>query len=137
MSIEIGTEVDGKVTGITNYGAFVDLGGGSVGLVHISQVADAYVTDIKQFLKIGDQVKVKVLGKVKDNKFDLSIKQVGKAAGPAPLPYYPRREKGSKDKAVPGSFEDKINRFLKDSEERQLDWKRNLETKQGVSKKRK
>jgi S1 RNA binding domain protein len=135
MPIEIGSEVEGKVTGITNYGAFIDLGGGAVGLVHISQIADSFVTDIKQHLKIGDMVKVKVMAMAKDNKYDLSIKQVGKANLPV---FRPRRPAGGpKDKPIPGSFEDKITQFLKVSEERLLDLKRNLEGKQGGGKKKK
>jgi S1 RNA binding domain protein len=131
MPIEVGQEIEGKVTGVANFGAFVDLGEGKVGLVHISQVSDSYVTDINQFLKVGDAVKVKIIGTTKDGKFDLSIKQVGKVY----VPKRPYREKSSsKETYPPGSFEDKINRFLKDSEERLLDWKRNLEDKQGVRK---
>jgi len=130
-AIVIGSEVEGRITGITNYGAFVDLGNGAVGLVHISQVADTYVTNINQFLKVGDMIKVKVLGMAKEGKYDLSIKQVGKTT----IAYIPPREK-SKEKPLPGTFEDKITRFLKDSEERLLDWKRNLESKQGLPKKR-
>jgi S1 RNA binding domain protein len=130
-AIVIGSEVEGRITGITNYGAFVDLGNGAVGLVHISQVADTYVTDINQFLKVGDLIKVKVLGMAKEGKYDLSIKQVGKPT----VAYTPPREK-SKVKPLPGTFEDKITQFLKDSEERLLDWKRNLESKQGLPKKR-
>jgi S1 RNA binding domain protein len=50
MSIDVGSIVEGKVTGITNFGAFVELSNGKTGLVHISEVADAYVKDIKDFL---------------------------------------------------------------------------------------
>jgi len=135
MPIDIGSEVEGKVTGITNFGAFVDLGNKSVGLVHISQIADSYVTDINQHLKVGDMVKVKVLGVAKEGKYDLSIKQVGKANLPI-MPMSMRKDRSNREKPAPGGFEDKITRFLKDSEERQLDWKRNLESKQGMSKKR-
>ncbi len=78
MPIEIGSEIEGKVTGIAKFGAFVELPEGNVGLVHISQVADAYVTDVSKHLKVGDIVKVKVLGSAKAGKYDLSIKQVGK-----------------------------------------------------------
>jgi len=131
MPIEVGQEIEGKVTGVANFGAFVDLGDGKVGLVHISQVSNSYVTDINQFLKVGDVVKVKIIGTTKDGKFDLSIKQVGKVY----VPKRPYREKSSsKETYPPGSFEDKINRFLKDSEERLLDWRRNLEDKQGLRK---
>ena len=51
MSIEVGSIVEGVVTGITNFGAFVELPGGKVGLVHISEVADVYVKDVHDFLK--------------------------------------------------------------------------------------
>jgi S1 RNA binding domain protein len=61
MSIEVGSKLQGKVTGITNFGAFVELPEGSTGLVHISEVADNYVKDINEFLKVGDEVTVKVL----------------------------------------------------------------------------
>jgi S1 RNA binding domain protein len=131
MPLEVGQDVEGRITGITKYGAFVDLGEGKVGLVHISQVSDSYVTDINQFLKVNDVVKVRILGLVKDNKFDLSIKQSGKAAMPSRPMIRTTGRQASKDGLVPGSFEDKITRFMKDSEERLLDWKRNLEDKQG------
>ena len=61
MSIEVGAVVEGTVTGITNFGAFIELPGGKVGLVHISEVADVYVRDVKDFLKERDKVQVKVL----------------------------------------------------------------------------
>lgn len=131
MPIDIGSEVEGKITGIAKFGAFVDLGNGSVGLIHISQVSDNYVTDINQHLKVGDVVKVKVLGTAKEGKYDLSIKMVGKEVYERK-----RRDPASKDKPVPGSFEDKITQFLKSSEERLLDLKRNIEGKQGVAKKK-
>ena len=130
----IGSEVEGKVTGITNYGAFIDLGGGAVGLVHISQIADSFVTDIKQHLKVGDVVKVKVMAATRENKYDLSIKQVGKANLPV---FYKKQASGPKEKPIPGSFEDKITQFLKSSEERLLDLKRNIEGKQSGGKKKK
>src|SRR6478736_8749316 len=75
MAVEVGSKVQGKVTGITNFGAFVELPGGSTGLVHISEVADNYVKDINEHLKVGDQVLVKVLNVEKDGKIGLSIKK--------------------------------------------------------------
>ncbi|MFP3489470.1 S1 RNA-binding domain-containing protein, partial [Staphylococcus sp. SIMBA_130] len=56
MAIEVGSKLQGKVTGITNFGAFVELPDGKTGLVHISEVADNYVKDINDFLTVGDQV---------------------------------------------------------------------------------
>ena len=69
-----GDLVEGKVQGITNFGAFIELPGGSVGLVHISEIADTYVKDVKDFIQEGDNVKVKVLN-VDGKKIGLSIKQ--------------------------------------------------------------
>jgi len=133
LPLEIGSEVEGKVTGITHFGAFVELPEGKVGLVHISQIADTYVTDISKHLKVGDVVKVKILAETKEGKYDLSIKQVGKPSWQQPA----RKSKEGNSQPTPGSFEEKINQFLKLSEERLLDWKRNLEQKQMGGKKKK
>jgi len=133
LPIEIGSEIEGKVTGITNFGAFVELPDKKVGSVHISQVADTYVTDVSKHLKIGDIIKVRVLGMAKEGKYDLSIKQVGKPSWQQ-KPRKPREEEG---RPAPGSFEDKITQFLKQSEEKLQDWKRNLEVKQTGKKKKK
>lgn len=85
MSIEVGTKVDGKVSGITNFGAFVDLGEHRSGLVHISEVSDSFVKDIHSVLKVGDSVTVKVLSIADDGKIALSIrKAVERPAQAAP-----------------------------------------------------
>lgn len=76
MSIEVGNILEGVVTGITKFGAFVELPGGKVGLVHISEVADVYVKDVNDFLKEKDKVKVKVLSVDDHGKIGLSIKQL-------------------------------------------------------------
>src|SRR5699024_5610788 len=73
MSIEVGSKLQGKVTGITNFGAFVQLEDGPTGLVHISEVADNYVKDINDHLKVGEEIKVKVINVQKDGKIGLSI----------------------------------------------------------------
>src|SRR5690554_6707251 len=75
MSIEVGSKLKGKVTGITHFGAFVQLPNGKTGLVHISEVAHNYVKDIKDHLKIGEQVEVKIVQVEKDGKIGLSIKR--------------------------------------------------------------
>ncbi|MBN2058049.1 MAG: S1 RNA-binding domain-containing protein [Candidatus Saganbacteria bacterium] len=134
MPIEIGSEIEGKVTGIANFGAFIELPETNVGLVHISQIADAYVTDVSKHLKVGDIVKVKVLGMAKQGKYDLSIKQVGKPSWQQQAPK--RKPRDQKDRPQPGTFEDKITKFLKQSEEKLQDWRKNLDSKQGVRKKR-
>ena len=75
MSFEVGQIVEGKVTGIMSYGAFVDLGDNTSGMVHISEVAPVYVKEIKDHLTVGQSVKVKILGIDEKGKISLSIKQ--------------------------------------------------------------
>lgn len=138
MSIEVGSKLQGKVTGITNFGAFVELPGGSTGLVHISEVADNYVKDINDFLKVGDAVEVKVINIESNGKIGLSIKQA------KDRPERPEREerrprpRGNNNqrrsnKTESLSFEDKLNNFLKASEERQASLKRHVEKRNGRS----
>lgn len=94
MQLEVGTILEGKVTGILKFGAFVDLGGGKSGMVHISEVAPTYVNDIKEHLHEGDTVKVKVINIAEDGKISLSIKKA--------LPQPERRERqGGKGSAKP------------------------------------
>ena len=75
MLLEVGTIIEGKVTGITKFGAFVSLPEGKSGMVHISEVANAYVSDIHDHLSEGQTVKVKIIGFTPDGKINLSIKK--------------------------------------------------------------
>jgi S1 RNA binding domain protein len=123
MSIELGSKLEGKVTGITNFGAFVLLPSGVTGLVHISEIADSYVKDINEHLKVNDPVTVKVINVDKDGKIGLSIRQaLPQAENKVETPSRPSREqRGSRrptSYASKQSFDDKLSRFLKDSEER-------------------
>ena len=125
MSIEVGSVVEGVVTGITNFGAFVELPGGKVGLIHISEVADVYVRDVKDFLKEQDRVKVKVLSIDERGKIGLSIRQLHQPGVRKPHHGHDRRRPANL------SFEDKLSKFLKDSDERLQDLKRNTDSKRG------
>ncbi|MBQ3593438.1 MAG: S1 RNA-binding domain-containing protein, partial [Clostridia bacterium] len=82
MEFEIGTIVEGKVTGVTGFGAFVDLGEGKTGMVHVSEVSRTYVKDIKEFVKEGDTVKAKIIS-VEGGKISLSMKQLQEDKRPA------------------------------------------------------
>ncbi len=125
MSLVVGSVVEGVVTGITNFGAFVELPSGQTGLVHISEVADAYVKDINEFLKKTDKVKVKILSvDPGGKKIGLSIRQAVEGSGP-------RRSMAGRGRRPVGGFEDKLKRFMKESEERLGDLKRNTEGKRG------
>jgi S1 RNA binding domain protein len=170
MAIEVGSKLEGKVTGITHFGAFVELPEGGTGLVHISEIADNYVKDVNDHLKLEDKVLVKVINVDKDGKIGLSIKQtVDKPPAPErparperPAGFRPSssgegRREGSSDRPSSGggggfnrggggdrggrsfnkapvgkpTFEDKVSRFLKDSEERISSLKKNTEGKRG------
>lgn len=121
MSVEVGSKVIGKVTGIKNFGAFVELPGGKTGLVHISEVADQYVEDINEHLSVGQEIEVKVLSVGDDGKISLSIKKA-KEQKPKPRP---RKESSPED------FEKKLSSFLKDSEDRLSTIKRQTESRRG------
>ncbi|WP_258360685.1 S1 RNA-binding domain-containing protein [Moorella sulfitireducens] len=125
MSITVGTVVEGVVSGITKFGAFVELPGGLTGLVHISEVADTFVKDVKDFIKEKDRVKVKVINIDENGKIGLSIKRAD--------PNYDENRRGRRQGrvATSTSFEDKLARFLKESDERLQDLKRHTEAKRG------
>ena len=133
--------VEGKVTGITKFGAFVDLEGGKTGMVHISEVAPTYVNDIKDYLTEGQTVKVKILTIGEDGKISLSIK---KALPPQRKPSNnqhrnsPQKQSSrpgsyewqSSRKNEPSSFEDMLSKFKQTSDEKMSDLKR-MESKRG------
>ncbi|MCD8381872.1 MAG: S1 RNA-binding domain-containing protein, partial [Clostridiales bacterium] len=86
MELEVGAILEGKVTGITKFGAFVALPGGRSGLVHISEIAYSYVSDVSEFLSVGQDVRVKLISIDEGGRINLSIK---KTAPPPPRPPHP------------------------------------------------
>ena len=126
MTLMAGNIVEGTVVNITNFGAFIEVEG-KTGLVHISEVADSYVKDIREHLSEQDKVKVKVISIDDNGKISLSIKQANiqkKSAKPAEIDW-----KSSEKKKPAGNFEDIMSKFLKDSEERMQDVKKHQEFK--------
>jgi len=122
MGIKPGDILQGKVTGITKFGAFVELESGITGLVHISEVANSYVKEISDFFKVNDEVTVKVVNIGDNGKIGLSIKQAQIAPPPPPLPL-------PFDEVLP--FEDKLAKFMKDSNEKLVALKRHQEGRRG------
>ena len=161
MSIEVGSKVQGKVTGITHFGAFVELPNGKTGLVHISDVADSYVKDINEVLTVCQEVTVKVLNVESDGKIGLSIKK----AVDRPVSERPERPAGERfsrgprpggpsqggprpggrsgggprggggrrepQRREPETFDTLMSKFLKDSDERLTTLKRQTDSKRG------
>jgi len=143
MELEPGKIIEGKVSGITQFGAFVVMEGGKTGLVHISEIALEYVKDIKSHLKEGDSVKAKILSIDQSGKISLSIKQAlidernfAKKAAPKKQIRKPDDFDWSKKSTQPSSFEDMLAKFKQDSDEKQHDVKKALDSKRGSSYKR-
>ena len=145
MQLEIGSIQNGKVTGVVAFGAFVELPDGQTGLVHISEVASEFVDDVSKFLKVGQEVKVKVVS-VENGKIGLSIKKANedgnkergnkpfpKKEGKKRTPYVfsgkPEEFEFKKSSGGDMSFDDMLLKFKQDSDERISDLKRNTENK--------
>ncbi len=130
MLVEVGKVVDGKVSCITGFGAFVQLPDGKTGLVHISEVADEYVKDINAHLKENQVVKVKIISVDKNGKISLSVK---KAMEPKPVskPNRPVDIDWDRNSTDNLSFEERLAKFMKDSDEKLHDLKKNFESKRG------
>lgn len=130
MPVSVGKILEGKVSGITNFGAFVQLPDGKTGLVHISEIAEEYVKDINAHLKENQSVKVKVISIDKNGKISLSIKKAqepkpeNKSSRPADIDW-------SRNSSDNMSFEQRLSKFMKDSDEKLNDLKRNFESKRG------
>ena len=135
MAFEVGDIVEGKVSGITGFGAFIDLPGGKTGLVHISEVARNYVKDINEHLTVGQEVRVKVLTMDPNGKISLSIKKAveprQKAAAFSGVPAEVDFGRKSDEQFMALSFEDKMAKFKATSDERMQDIKRNTDSKRG------
>lgn len=166
MQLEVGSILEGKVTGITKFGAFIELPGGKTGMVHISEVASSYVKEISDYLSMGQMVKVKVIGITPEGKVSLSIKQVAPAPAAAERPT--RRAPSAREApARPAtvrrarpisarpprevsygfdrrqditsenmSFEDMMSKFKQKSEDKMSDLKKYTDMKRGTARSR-
>lgn len=144
MELEVGLILEGKVKGITKFGAFVELPEGKTGMVHISEVAPNFVSDITEYVQENQTVKVKVIKIGDDGKVSLSMKQaMEKENRPAQnrQQRQPRTSKstrpasydwqGSRKASESLSFEDMMSKFKKTSDEKMSDLKRVTESKRG------
>lgn len=134
MALEVGAVVEGRVTGITKFGAFVALPEGKSGLVHISEVANAFVSDVHDHVQMGQPVKVRVLSISPEGKINLSIKRA--QDNPAPPAKEPRRSAPPRQEPAPKpnpervaadppsndqAFEDRLKKFMQESDSRIAD----------------
>ncbi|MEF9983177.1 MAG: S1 RNA-binding domain-containing protein [Oscillospiraceae bacterium] len=140
QQIAVGNILEGKVTGITKFGAFVDLGDGKTGMVHISEVASTYVKEITDHIQDGQMVKIKVLSISDDGKISLSIKKAqeinrrdNQNSSHAPRVDFGLSPKRSNDNM---SFEDMMAKFKQTSDDKMSDLKKYMDVKQKGSSKR-
>ncbi|MCI8497618.1 MAG: S1 RNA-binding domain-containing protein [Clostridiales bacterium] len=139
MQLEVGAILEGKVTGITKFGAFVELPGGKTGMVHISEVAPTYVKEIRDHVSENQVVKVKILSISEEGKISLSMKKAlpppppaqGRRGRPARSPGRPGGFEWQSSKSEPASFEDMMSRFKQSSDEKMSDLKRSMDSKRG------
>ncbi|NCE63499.1 S1 RNA-binding domain-containing protein [Pseudoflavonifractor sp. 524-17] len=125
MEFGVGSILEGKVTGITKFGAFVSLPENKSGLVHISEIAYSYVNDVKDHLKEGQEVKVKVIGIDENGRINLSIKKaMDPPPRPAGRPMGGQRQGGGRggmgarrqSPPEPATFEDRLKQFMQASD---------------------
>ena len=141
MELEVGNIYEGKVTGITKYGAFVNFEGGKSGLVHISEVANSFVSDVNNHVKLGQMIRVKVLSISNDGKINLSIKRVEEAQPQQAEAPVSEMEEAPKRFTAPAkhqkynmapipaanedsgdiNFEDRLKKFMQESDSRIAD----------------
>lgn len=144
MQVEVGQILQGKVTGVKKFGAFVRLSNGTTGMVHISEVSNEYVQELSDVLSEGQEVNVKVLSIAEDGKVALSIKQTQEK--PQREQRAPKAQRPASSYADPGrvwqpkqaaqatgsmGFEDMMSKFKTQSEEKISDLKRATEGRRG------
>jgi S1 RNA binding domain protein len=126
---KIGEVAEGKVIGVTDFGAFVQFADGGRGLIHISKIIDGFVKNVSDYLNVNDYVVVKVVSKDKKGNFTLSMKDVPEKNS-ACIQRAPLQNEDCM------SFEKKLAMFLRESEEKLVDLKRNIEAKRGEKRRR-
>jgi len=153
MQIELDEIYDGKVTHITKFGAFVSLPGGKTGMIHISDVSTGFVKDINDFLKENDEIKVKVFAIDAEGRINLKRPDIEKAPTFKREPKSDRGNDGvrggrferkpaldaparppasidwNRGKSDNTSFEDLMNKFKKESDEKIGDLKKTTDVK--------
>ncbi len=144
MQLELGKVFEGKISKIMNYGAFVDFDGGASGMIHISEISKNYIKDINDHIKLGDIVKVKVIGIDDRNKVSLSLKDAQPDNQDSKLKsnnnkkyeqksYVPRSFAKPDPPSTGDAFEDLMNKFKKRSDDIQSDLKRISDPRKGTN----
>jgi S1 RNA binding domain protein len=118
MAVEIGSIYEGQVVKVLKYGAIVRLTEGISGLVHISEIADSFVSDVGDYLREGDTVKVKLTGEKEGGRYELSAKQAEPLVPHEGTPSAQMGPRPRPARAVTTEFEDRLGDFIKSSNQR-------------------
>ena len=142
MALEVGSIVEGRVTGITKFGAFVALQEGKSGLVHISEIANSFVSDVGEFVQVGQTVKVRVLSITNEGKINLSIKRAveepprsdrpARSSAPIRHPFsagQPIQRVEADGPSNDLAFEERLKKFMQESDSRMADKRQYFEHK--------
>ena len=116
MEFTVGAVLEGKVKSITKFGAFVSLPENRTGMVHISEVANTYVNDIREHLTEGQTVRAKILSMDESGKISLSIKRAQEQQRPARQQSARPQQPRSQQPRAPLTFEEKLKQFMSDSD---------------------
>ena len=137
MSNEVGQILDGNITSITKFGAFVALPDSQSGLIHISEISDGFIKDINEHLKVGQKVRVRICSIDDNGRISLSMKQLNNQTQTEKTEKRAENKKRimpdeiREKKSEPQGFEDMMSRFLKTSNEKMSDLKKTVENKRG------
>ncbi|ANQ54091.1 MULTISPECIES: S1 RNA-binding domain-containing protein [Thermosipho] len=123
--MEVGQVVKGKVVEILKFGANVELEDGEKAFIHISKIAPTYVRSVNDYLKVGQEVEGKILGKTRDGKWELTLKESSSNSND--------EEKGKKSNS---DFERKLAKFMKDSDRKHSEYRKRLDKKRGKKNRR-
>lgn len=125
MGFDVGATVCGKITKITDFGAFVSLDGGKSGMIHISEVSTGFVRNIRDFLAEGQTVRTKIVKIDENGRISLSLKQASAEKGfSAPPAEYTKPERSS-------DFEDMMSHFKTASDDKLRDQNRRAKRREG------
>ena len=138
LELQVGTILEGKVTGVKKFGAFVSLPDQKTGMVHISEVSSSFIEDLSTVLTEGQTVKVKVMNIAEDGKIALSMKRAlpapPRSSGSGPRQQRPGRPgnyEWQSRRNEGGTFEEMMSRFKQTSDEKMSDLTRTMESKRG------
>ncbi len=119
--MKVGDSVKGKVVKTLKYGAIVEIEGGEKGFVHISKISNDYVKKVEDYLREGQEVEGKIIGKTKDGKWEITLKDSG----------LEKREEMTEEEKKKAEFEKKLSKFLRDSEKKFAEYRKRVEKKGG------